>query len=49
LINRYDFSFFDALVVATALEAECNILYSEDRQHGQIIEGKLVIINPFEE
>ena len=34
------------MIVASALEAKCEILYSEDMQHGQIIEGKLKIINP---
>lgn len=43
---RYSFSFYDALVVAAALEAECKVLYSEDLQHMQEIEG-LCIVNPF--
>jgi predicted nucleic acid-binding protein len=38
---------YDALVVAAALEGGCNILYSEDFQDGQVIEGKLTIQNPF--
>src|SRR6266567_4386944 len=38
---------YDALVVAAALEAGCAILYSEDLQHGQIINGKLTVRNPF--
>lgn len=44
---RYQFSYYDSLVVATALQAECKILYTEDLQHGQIIEKQLTIINPF--
>ena len=40
------YSFYDSLIIASALEAGCSILYSEDLQHGQTIEG-LRIINPF--
>lgn len=43
----YTLSHWDSLIVASALEAHCTTLYSEDMQHGQIIEGKLAIINPF--
>ncbi len=43
---RYQFSFYDALMVAAALAAGCTRLYSEDLQHGQRIEG-LTIENPF--
>jgi predicted nucleic acid-binding protein len=44
---KYKFSFYDSLIIAAALECECNILYSEDMHHEQIIEGSLKIINPF--
>ena len=37
----------DALIVAAALEAGCGTLFSEDLQHGQVIDGKLTIRNPF--
>ncbi len=43
---RYKVSFYDSLMIAAALEASCNILYSEDMQDGQIIEG-LTIRSPF--
>jgi predicted nucleic acid-binding protein len=46
LAERYRFAIYDALIVAAALCAECKILYSEDLQHGQMIE-KLLIRNPF--
>ena len=39
-------AFHDALVVASAIEAQCDILYSEDMQHGRSI-GGLAIVNPF--
>ncbi len=45
--ERYGFSWYDSLIVATALEADCQLLYSEDMQHGQVIEGRLRVINPF--
>lgn len=44
--ERWAYSFYDSLIIASALEAGCSILYSEDLQHGQTIEG-LRIINPF--
>ena len=37
----------DAMVVAAALQAGCSTLWSEDMQHGQVIEGRLRIVNPF--
>ena len=47
LQQRYDFQMFDSIIVAAALESDCNILYSEDMHHGLIIEKQLKIVNPF--
>lgn len=47
IAERYGFSIYDALIVAAALLAECETLYSEDLQDGQRIDGRLVIRNPF--
>jgi len=47
LVGKYDFQVFDGIIIAAALEADCDILYSEDMQDGQIIENKLKIVNPF--
>lgn len=47
LARRYGFSVYDALIVASALLAECTILYTEDLQDGQLIENRLIIRNPF--
>jgi predicted nucleic acid-binding protein len=47
LVQKYDFQLFDSIIVASALEAECDILYSEDLHHGLIVENKLTILNPF--
>jgi predicted nucleic acid-binding protein len=44
---RYQFSFYDSLIISAALESNCDILYSEDLQHNQLIDGVLTIINPF--
>ncbi|MCK4277651.1 MAG: PIN domain-containing protein, partial [Desulfurellaceae bacterium] len=46
--QKYKVSFWDSLMTASALENGCNILYTEDMQHGQIIEDSLKIINPIE-
>jgi len=47
LMGRYRYSYFDSLILASSLSAECQILYSEDMQHAQVIEGRLTIVNPF--
>jgi len=44
---RYQLSFCDACIVSAALTADCRILFSEDMQDGQVLEGKLTIRNPF--
>lgn len=44
---KYGFQFYDALIAAAALEADCATLYSEDFQDGQVIEDRLTIRNPF--
>ncbi|MFT4101012.1 MAG: PIN domain-containing protein [Burkholderiaceae bacterium] len=44
--ERYGFSHWDALIVAAATLADCTILFSEDMQDGQALDG-LAIRNPF--
>ena len=46
LAREHGLSFYDALIVVAAIEAGCDILYSEDMQHGRAI-GGLAIVNPF--
>lgn len=46
LARDHSFAFYDALIVAAAVEMGCDTLYSEDMQHGRSI-GGLVIVNPF--
>jgi len=41
LLKKYKFSFYDSLIVASALEANCETLFSEDMQHGQIMDSRL--------
>jgi len=43
----FSFSFWDSLVVASALDSEAGYLISEDMQNGFVLEGKLTIVNPF--
>ena len=47
IAEKYGYRIYDALIVASALEARCTILYSEDMQDGQIIEKRLTVRNPF--
>lgn len=44
--EKYKYSFWDSLIIATAINNDCAILYSEDLQHNQEIEN-LKIINPY--
>jgi predicted nucleic acid-binding protein len=44
---RYNFSFWDSLIVASALYAEADILYTEDMQDNMLAEDTLRIRNPF--
>ena len=46
IAEDHGLSFYDALIVASAIEAGCDILYSEELQHGRTI-GALAIVNPF--
>jgi predicted nucleic acid-binding protein len=47
IADKYKYSFYDSLIISAALACNCAILYSEDMQHGQVIEDRLKIINPF--
>ena len=44
--DQHRLSWYDALIVAAAMEGGCSILYSEDLQHGQQF-GDLKVENPF--
>jgi predicted nucleic acid-binding protein len=44
---KYSFSFYDSMIISSSLEAGCDCLITEDLHQGQLIEGSLKIINPF--
>lgn len=44
---KYQFSYFDSLMISSAISENCTQLYSEDLHNGQIIENSLQLINPF--
>ncbi|MGK7954891.1 MAG: PIN domain-containing protein [Crocosphaera sp.] len=45
--SQYQFSFWDSLIIASALSVKAKVIYSEDMQDGLIIMNKLTFINPF--
>lgn len=47
LAEKFGFAIYDAMIAASALDAGCERLWSEDFQHGLHIDGKLRILNPF--
>jgi predicted nucleic acid-binding protein len=47
IAQQYGYHIYDALVAAAALEANCEMLYTEDMQDGQVIDDQLTIRNPF--
>jgi predicted nucleic acid-binding protein len=47
IAERYGYTIFDALIVAAALRAGSDVLWSEDMQDGIVIDGRLRIANPF--
>jgi predicted nucleic acid-binding protein len=46
IVERWQYAFYDALVIASAAASDCQVLYTEDLQNGQKI-GNLKIVNPF--
>jgi len=46
--ESYHISYYDSLIISTALNSKCTILYSEDMQHNLKIDS-LTIVNPFKE
>ena len=47
LREKYSLSFWDSVIVASALRTNCSILYTEDMQAGLKVNSQLTIINPF--
>jgi predicted nucleic acid-binding protein len=46
IMERWQYSFYDSLIISAALTADCKIIFSEDLQHNQKIHN-LTVINPF--
>jgi len=44
---RYGYSWWDSVIIASAIEAECMVLITEDMQAGQVIDESVRIVNPF--
>ena len=47
IAERYGLSLYDSMIVASALDAGCDTLWSEDMQHGMKLDDRLHIANPF--
>ena len=45
--ERYGFSIYDGTILASAQLAGCRVVFTEDLQHGQVIDARLKIIDPF--
>ena len=46
IAERYGYRIYDSLIISSALEAKCGVLYSEDLRDGQVINKQLTIRNP---
>jgi len=44
---KYRYNYWDCIILATAFEHDCGILYTEEFQNGQILEKSLKIVNTF--
>ena len=47
LHNRYNYSYFDCLMLASALNSDCKYIFTEDMSDSQVIYEKLKIVNIF--
>lgn len=47
LCKKYNFSFWDSMMIAAALDNHCSVIYTEDLNNNQMIEDRLRIVNPF--
>jgi len=47
LLEKYDFQLFDSIIVASALQEGCSVLYTEDMQNNLLVEESLRLVNPF--
>lgn len=47
LMRTSNYSPWDSLIISSALQSQAKTLFTEDMQHGQVIDGRLSIIDPF--
>jgi len=47
LAEQHGFAIYDAMIIASALEEDCDVVFTEDMHHGMRIDGRLTIVNPF--
>jgi predicted nucleic acid-binding protein len=47
ITHKYNYSYFDSLIVASAIENHCSVLYTEDMHDTHLIEKTVRIVNPF--
>ena len=47
--KQYSYNYYDCLIIAAALNSNCEFLITEDMADGQIVENKLTIVNIFSE
>lgn len=47
IAERYRLAIYDSMIVAAALAAGCDRLWSEDLQHGLVIDARLKVASPF--
>ena len=47
LMERYGYSYYDCLMLSSAIENNCGVLYTEDMQDWHMIDNRLRIINPY--
>lgn len=45
--EKFKYSYWDSLMLSTAIGSKCSIFYTEDLQHEQIIENHLKVVNLF--
>ena len=48
LLDRYQLSWYDALIVSAAIESDCETLWSEDMHNGVVVNKTMTIRNPFD-
>ena len=45
--KQYGYSYYDCLMLVSAFESNCDVIFSEDMGDGHVINNKLKIVNPY--